>query len=65
MVKPLTVQEEREVPKDKIFSSPLRFDRTNEGEKTKVLKAKSRLVVPGHKDPDLGEFRTGSPTTST
>ena len=30
-----------------------------------MLKAKSRLVVPGHKDPDLGEFRTDSPTTST
>ena len=65
VVKPLTAYEERQVPKDKIFSSPLRFVRTNKGEKTKALKAKSRLVVPGHRDPDLGEFRTDSPTTST
>ena len=65
VVRPLTVIEERQVPKDKIFSSPLRFVRTNKGEKAKALKAKSRLVVPGHKDPDLGEFRTDSPTTST
>ena len=27
-------------------------------------KAKSRLVIPGHLDPQLGEFRTDSPTTS-
>jgi hypothetical protein len=43
----------------------MRFVRTSKGDKVKELKAKSRLVVPGHKDPDLGEFRTDSPTTST
>ena len=65
VIRVLTPQEERRVPKDKIFSSPLRFVRTNKGEKIKELIAKSRIVVPGHKDPDLGEFRTDSPTTST
>ncbi len=52
VVSPLTKQEEREVPKDKIFSSLLRFVRTDKGEKTKALKANVRLVVPDHKDPD-------------
>ena len=56
VIRPLTALEEREVPRDKIFSAPLRFVRTNKGEKNKELKAKSRLVVPGHKDPDLGEL---------
>ena len=65
VIRVLTPQEERQVPKDKIFAAPLRFVRTNKGVKVKELKAKSRLVVPGHKDPELGEFRTDSPTTST
>ena len=65
VVRVLTPYEERQVPKDKIFTSPMRFVRTNKGDNVKELKAKSRLVVPGHKDPELGEFRTDSPTTST
>ena len=48
-----------------MFSSPLRYVRTNKGSKTNELKPKSRIVVPGHTDPELGEFRTDSPTTST
>ncbi len=47
------------------FFSASRFVHTNKGDTTKERKAKSRLVVPGHKDLDLGEFRTDSPTTFT
>jgi hypothetical protein len=65
VIRVLTPDEERIIPKDKSFTAPLRFVRTNKGAKAKELIAKSRLVVPGHKDPDLGEFRTDSPTTST
>jgi hypothetical protein len=43
----------------------LRFVRTNKGSKTNELKPKSSIVVPGHLHPELGEFRTDSPTTSS
>ena len=39
--------------------------RTNKtGGLLEPLVAKSRLVVPGHRDPELGEFRTDAHTTS-
>jgi hypothetical protein len=58
VVKILTREEEARVPKSKIFSAPMRFVRTQKGDKSK-----SRIVIPGHKDPELGTFRTDSPTT--
>ena len=42
----------------------MRFVRTNRSKNPEVLEAKSRLIVPGHLDPQLGTFRTDSPTTS-
>ena len=57
----------RNVPRNKIFRIPLRWVRVNKskelGQAAKLL-AKSRLVVPGHADPHLGDFRTDAPTTS-
>jgi hypothetical protein len=66
-MKVLTTAEAEKIPRRKIFSLPLRMVRTN---KAKVIDgiiaeliAKSRLVVPGHVDPELGDFRTDAPTT--
>ena len=36
--------------------------RTNKSDKKEELTAKSRFVVPGHNDQDLGQFRSDSPT---
>ena len=57
--------EEKQIPRSKIFRSPLRMVRTNKtGGLLMPLVAKSRLVVPGHLDPGLGMFRTDAPTVS-
>ena len=47
---------------EKVCSVPLRMVRTNRGLVGQLV-AKCRIVAPGHKDPQLGEFRTDSPTT--
>ena len=57
-----TPQEEQRVPKYKIISAPMRYVRTNRGRTS--LEAKSRIIIPGHLDPQLGSYRTDSPTTS-
>ena len=57
-----TPQEEQRVPKSKIISAPMRYVRTNRGRTS--LEAKSRIIIPGHLDPQLGSYRTDSPTTS-
>ena len=56
-------EELKKVPRHQIFKAPLRMVRTNKAAAaTLPLVAKSRLVVPGHRDPDLGGFRTDAPT---
>ena len=55
---------ENSIPKQKIIATPMRMVRVNRGSPDK-LEAKSRLVIPGHRDPEIGLFRTDSPTTST
>eukprot|EP00435_Cladocopium_sp_Y103_P016026 s641_g4.t1 len=58
-------EEAKKIPRWQIFKAPLRMVRTNKaGSPLEPLVAKSRLVVPGHRDPELGEFRTDAPTTS-
>ena len=57
-----TPEEEQRVPKYKIISAPMRYVRTNRGRTS--LEAKSRIIIPGHLDPQLGSYRTDSPTTS-
>lgn len=65
VVRRLTPQEARAVPRHQIFRSPLRWVRTNKsGNLMLPLIAKSRLVVPGHQDPQLGSFRSDSPTVA-
>ena len=51
------------VPPSSVFRAPLRMLRVNKATTPLLpLIAKSRLIVPGHLDPHLGEFRTDSPT---
>ncbi|CAE8613639.1 unnamed protein product, partial [Polarella glacialis] len=67
-VRILTPAEASKIPRRLIFAVPLRMVRTNKGKTAadaiQQLLAKSRLVAPGHLDPQLGEFRTDAPTTT-
>ena len=56
--------EEAKTPKEKIISAPMRYVRTNRSKNVKASEAKSRLVIPGHTDPEPGLYRTDAPTTS-
>ena len=65
VVRRLSLEEAQKVPRHQIFRSPLRWVRTNKtGNLMLPLIAKSRLVVPGHQDPQLGSFRSDSPTVA-
>ena len=65
VVRRLSPTEASKVPRWEIFRSPLRWVRTNKsGNLLLPLVAKSRLVIPGHLDPQLGSFRSDSPTVS-
>ena len=64
VIRRLTSEEAKKVPKSRIFRVPARIVRVNKLPPGKLgLKAKSRIVLPGHLDPDLGEVRTDAPTT--
>ena len=66
VVKFLTPEEARRVPREKVFFAPMRVVRTNKArEKLAPLVAKSRLIIPGHLDPEIGSYRTDSPTAAT
>ena len=54
----------RQVDRSLVFRAPLRMVRTNKSKEAMKLIAKSRLVVPGHLDPQLGDYRTDSPTVA-
>jgi len=67
VVKRVPDHEIGKIDKRKVFKIPLRWVRTNkskEAEAASQLLAKSRLVIPGHADPGLGEYRTDAPTTN-
>ena len=65
VVRRVSAQEEARIPKWQIFKAPLRTVRVSKATSLAMpLVAKSRLVVPGHRDPNLGEFRTDAPTAS-
>ena len=49
----------KKVPRNRIFHIPLRWVRVN---KNKEIYA--AVVVPGHADPGLGEYRSDGPTTT-
>jgi hypothetical protein len=46
------------IPRELIFTAPMRFVRTNKSKEPDQLQAKSRLIIPGHRDPQLGLYRT-------
>ena len=65
VIKRLSPDEQRKVPREAVFKSPMRMVRVNKQQKMLLpLLAKSRLVILGHRDPHLGLFRTDAPTTS-
>ena len=65
VVRRLSPAEAAKVPRWEIFRSPLRWVRVNKtGNLLLPMIAKSRLVIPGHLDPQLGSFRSDSPTVS-
>ena len=61
---PLSWEEASKIPKDQIISAPMRHVRTNKGMDDYDLIAKSRMIVPGHLDPQIGLHRTDAPTTT-
>ena len=64
VVEELPPNRARLIPRSRIFAVPARVVRTNKkppGESG--LAAKSRIVLPGHLDPDIGSVRTDAPTT--
>jgi hypothetical protein len=63
-VRVVPLGKESSIPRDQVFSAPMRFVRTNKSKDPEKLQAKSRLIIPGHRDPQLGLYRTDSPTTS-
>ena len=64
VVKRLSDEEARKVDRRLIFRAPARLVRVNKGAMEGVLKAKSRMVIPGHLDPHLGSYRADAPTTT-
>jgi len=58
------VRDEKKIPKTKIITAPMRYVRTNRAKMWEEMIAKSRLIIPGHKDPQIGLYRTDAPTTS-
>ncbi|CAE7449079.1 TY1B-PR1 [Symbiodinium sp. CCMP2592] len=64
VVRKLSAEQARRVPSHRIFKVPARIVRTNKAAVgSGLLQPKSRIVLPGHMDPDVGEVRTDSPTT--
>ena len=64
LVRLVPEQQVSRIPRSKTIIAPLRMMHTNSSEAVDLLLAKSRLIVPGHLDPQLGEFRTDAPTTT-
>ena len=56
--------EESKISRDLSFTAPMRFVRTNRSKLLGQLRAKSRLIIPGNRDPQLVLERTYAPTTS-
>lgn len=63
VVRRLTPEEAKQVDKKNLFKAPARLIRVNKGTMQGLFQPKSRMVLPGHRDPHLGEFRSDAPTT--
>lgn len=65
VVRFLSPEEAKRVPKNLIIPSPMRVVRTNKAaDRLSPLVAKSRIVILGCMDPEMGQHRTDSPTAS-
>eukprot|EP00434_Breviolum_minutum_P025436 symbB.v1.2.022474.t1/scaffold1996.1/size93170/9 len=64
VVRRLSPEEIQKVDKRLIFKAPARIVRVNKGALDGILRAKSRMVIPGHLDPHLGEYKSDAPTTA-
>lgn len=62
VVRRLSPEESKKVPKSAAFRLRLRVVRVNKSKDSEKLQAKWRVVIPGH--PGLGEYRSDSPTTT-
>ena len=58
----LSEREAKSVPRDRVLPGRSRIVRTDKAAPGEPLNARSRIVVPGHLDQDLGEFRNDAPT---
>ena len=66
VVRFLSAEEARKVPRNKVFRAPMRIVRVNRAaDRMSPLVAKSRLIIPGHLDPEIGTYRTDSPTAAS
>ena len=64
VVQELSASEARKIPRERIFAIPARLVRINKAQPGQAgLMAKSRIVLPGHLDPDMVNVRTDAPTT--
>ena len=63
VIRRLTPEEARRVVDLKnIFKAPARIVRVNKGAMQGIFQPKSRMVIPGHLDPHLGQYRSDAPT---
>lgn len=62
VIKRLSPEEARKVDPKNIFRAPARIVRVNKGAMQGLFQPKSRIVLPGHLDPHLGEYRSDAPT---
>ena len=64
VVEEIDPKEAKKIPRGRVFAIPARLVRTNKTPAGQPgLVAKSRIVLPGHLDPDIGSVRTDAPTT--
>ncbi|CAE7928562.1 RE1, partial [Symbiodinium sp. KB8] len=64
VVEEIDPKEAKKIPRARVFAIPARLVRTNKTPAGQPgLMAKSRIVLPGHLDPDIGSVRTDAPTT--
>ena len=63
VIRRLSPDEVKEVNKKNIFKAPARVVRVNKGAMHGLFQPKSRMVIPGHLDPHLGQFRSDAPTS--
>ena len=63
VIRRLSPDEVKEVDKKNIFKARARIVRVNKGAMHGLFQPKSRMVIPGHLDPHLGQFRSDAPTS--